>query len=398
MQKKIMILGAGVFQLPAIHKAREMGLVTVVCGGNADEPGLKIADVPCHVSTTDMEGVLAVARRESIDGVMTIASEISVSTVTFVAEKLGLPGYRHETARNIMNKFRLREILAAHDIPVPAFGIARRAGESREIAERVGFPVILKPVESSGSRGVSVLQSADGIEAAWRRGADLSQGERSVVIERYIAGREVGGECIVRNRKLAFMEITNKYINRWHVPLGHSAPSTLDRGDIAATEELVSRCIEVFDIDEGPLNLDVMITADGPVVLELGARLGGNCLPRIMELGTGVDTEKAAIAMALGDPPALDRSRRDCVGVRILGSETDGVLGRGADAGLFHEHLESDIIEAVIDLKPGEPIKKFDQGSHRFGHVILRGSSIECLERDFTTIDRICSEWVLDMP
>jgi len=394
MAKTIMILGAGVFQLPAIEKARAMGLTTVVCGGDANEAGLRLADRPYHVNTVDLDAVLDVARRERIDGIMTIASDVSVPTVSFVAERLELPGYGFETAQTIQNKYRQRKVMAEKGIPCPRFGLAHTPDEAGSAAGEVGYPVIIKPLESSGSRGIAVLEDDTGIKQAFEHAAAFSTRDRGVIVEQFIRGREVGGECLIHDGRLEFIEITNKYLNPWHVPLGHSVPSTLDGDTIKAVRSCIERCVGAFELENGPLNLDVMITRDGPFVLELGARLGGNCLPAIMALSTGVDTVKAVIAMALGETPDLNRAGHDIIGVRILGSSYEGVLETEPDTDVFQGKTGSTVMEFVMDVAQGEVVQRFDQGSHRFGHVILKGDSIERLERDLRVIDEECARWV----
>ncbi|MCD6307429.1 MAG: ATP-grasp domain-containing protein [Candidatus Latescibacteria bacterium] len=394
MAKTIMILGAGVFQLPAIEKARAMGLTTVVCGGDANEAGLKLADRPHHVNTVDLDAVLNVARSERIDGIMTIASDVSVPTVSFVAESLGLPGYGYDAAQTIQNKYSQRRALAEKGIPCPRFGLAHTPDEAVSAAGEVGYPVIIKPLESSGSRGIAVLEDDTGIKSAFEHAAAFSTNDRGVIVEQFISGREVGGECLIHNGRLEFIEITNKYLNPWHVPLGHSVPSTLDGGTIEAVGSCIERCVGAFGLENGPLNLDVMITRDGPFVLELGARLGGNCLPTVMALSTGVDTVKAVISMSLGETPDLNRTGHDIIGVRILGSLYEGVLETEPDTDALRGKTGSTVLEFVMDVAPGEVVQRFDQGSHRFGHVILKGDSIEGLESDLRIIDGESAKWV----
>ncbi len=391
--KKLMILGAGVFQVPAVRAAKDMGLETVVCGMTTKEPAMAIADIAVPVSTIEREKVLEVAKRERIDGIMTIASELSVPTVAYVAEKMALPGYGFDTATTILNKYRQREALARQGVPCPRFGIVRNAAEAFSVAEDIGFPAIVKPLESSGSRGVSLVSGPDTVERSFVRAASFSTGEKGAIIEQFIEGREIGGECLVYNGELAFFEITNKYVNEHYVPCGHSVPTNLDSGTADAVRELIERCIGVFGLESGPVNMDVMITPEGPVLLEIGARLGGNCLPDVVSLGSGVDTVRAVIAMSLGEKPALERKGSTAAGVRIFGSPVAAKLEHMPDRDELQEKLVSRLLDLAIDVPVGGDIEVFDQGSHRFGHAILAAANIEELEHDFDVLEKESISW-----
>ena len=189
-----MILGAGTFQVPAITKANELGYRTVALSYYPDDPGMKLASKSYVCSTTEKEDVLVIARREHIDGIMTIASEVAAITAAYVAEHMGLPGYKYDIARTICNKYKLRKFLAQRAIETPEFGLARNFEEAKGLFSKLSKPVFIKPATASGSSGVFKLDSLDQLEAAFNSSLEASIVDKEVIIEEFIEGVEVGGE------------------------------------------------------------------------------------------------------------------------------------------------------------------------------------------------------------
>ncbi|MFP4497070.1 MAG: acetyl-CoA carboxylase biotin carboxylase subunit family protein [Vulcanimicrobiota bacterium] len=139
---------------------------------------------------------------------MTVASEMSSPTAAYVSEKMGLPGYKHETAKTILNKYLLRKKLHQKNINVPVFGIARDIKQGLEVLKKIGRKAIIKPLEASGSRGIFIIENEEQLIRNFETSKGLSLGEKGVVVETFVEGTEVGGECLVYQGKLAFFHLT----------------------------------------------------------------------------------------------------------------------------------------------------------------------------------------------
>lgn len=391
-----MILGAGIYQVPAILKAKEMGLNTIVCSNNTDDPGMSIADTSYNISTIENEEILNVAKKEKINGIITIASEASAPTVSYVANKLHLSGYDYAITKTIFNKYLLRQYLKENGFKVPKYGKAKTISEALSIFSKISHKAIMKPLESSGSRGVHLIVREEDIIKHFDESSKYSFGEKGVIIEEFIEGVDVGAECLIYERNLIFFNIYNRYLNEYFVPISKSLPDKLNEKKKAEVRELITECIRILKLDSGALNLQLVITDNNSIIIEMGARLGGCCLTELMKYSTGADTIKSTISMALGQKPDVRVTKNDCYGVRIIGSNKDGILTYISPEDVVKEKLCGSIIDLKYDYNSGDIIHKFNQGSHRIGHIIFKGSSTEDIENKYKVIDEILTIKVSD--
>lgn len=196
--KKIMILGASILQLPAIKKAKELGLYVIAVDMDCNAVGFPYADLPLVISTLDTENVLKAAEEHHIDGIMTIASDRPMNTVAVVAEKLGLTSVSVDTALKATNKFEMRKALQDFGVPVPRFARVSDIKAFREALATMTPPVILKPVDNSGSRGIFKLDrydDPDAVDAAYNYTKGFSQ-SGDIIVEEFMTGREVSVETL----------------------------------------------------------------------------------------------------------------------------------------------------------------------------------------------------------
>ena len=248
----------------------------------------------------------------------------------------------------------------------------------------------MKPLESSGSRGVFLIKNQEEIKKHFKNSMNFSFYNKGVIIEQYIEGLEVGGESLIWDNRLVFFQITNKYKNKHFVPIGHSLPSKLPNNLQKKVKDSIKKAIKGLKLEYGALNFDVIINTKGePIIIELGARLGGNCLPIIMHLQTGVDTIEICIQIALEMKPEVKFNYLEksyCV--KIIGASRNGkIINLNNKKIILSEH--KDIHEIKFDYKIGDSIKMFNQGNHRIGHVIYSTDSIEKTEKFFQKLDKI---------
>lgn len=382
-----MIFGAGVFQIAAIQTAKRMGLEVVAIDANCNAPGLPLATYHEIVSTTDAETALEVARRYGVNGVMTMATDTCVPAVAYIAEMLGLTGIGIPTALNATNKYRMRQAFKAAEVPSTLFEKVANISEVRSAVDRIGLPVMLKLPDSSGSRGINKITNMEQLEPLFIRAMKLTKCD-FVLMEQFIEGIEVGGETFFWEGKPLMLFITNKAITPppYYVPYGHSLPSRLDKNTQCEIQKVVHYGSQALGIKAGPVNFDLIVTSEGPRIIELGARLGGTCLPSIVKYHSGINTIEAAIIVALGQNPSnLFKISKDVpVAVRLLTSDKDGILTKAK----FPEDIDRrpEVLEYTLDVREGDHVKAFTIGANRFGHVICRGRDWQEAERNAESV------------
>ena len=302
-KRRILILGAGIYQLPLIVRAKRMGLETHVVSYRGDFPGIALADRFHECDTTDIAGVVALARSEAVDAVVTAGSDVCVPTVGAVCDALGLAGTTRAVAELISSKDKFRSFQARHGLNAPRFEIVSEAGQVSGALGNLHLPLIFKPVDSSGSRGIVRLEHADPGRAigAYEHASTFSR-RGEVCIEEDLRGMEVGGNALLHEGRIVFLAITAKHMEGFLVR-GHSYPCVIGRGQQDAVRSEIERACELLGYRTGALNFDVMVDDDRATIIELGARLGGNGLTDLTTQALCYDVETEIVRLALGEAP-----------------------------------------------------------------------------------------------
>lgn len=299
--KKIMILGAGMLQLPAIIESKKLNIQTVVVDYDKNAAGVKLADKFYNISTLDYDAVLEVAKIEKIDGIITICSDRPMNIVAKVAKELGLVAISEETALKATNKCKMRDALAENNVPIPIYCKVSEYDEYLRAIRRVGLPCISKPSDNSGSRGVTLLEDIQQDFKAAYEYAISNSIDNQVLIEEYMVGPEVSVEVIV-DKSINIIQITDKITTGapHFVEMGHMQPSRLDENVLSEIKKVSVKAIAAIGIDKGPAHVEIIVTDDGPKIVELGARLGGDYITtHLVPLSTGYNMVKANIEIAL---------------------------------------------------------------------------------------------------
>lgn len=376
----LMVVGAGPFQLPAIHKAQAMGLRVLALDGNPDALGLKAADVGLPMDIKDSEACLEVARQHKVNGVLAVASEVTVPTVAYIAEKMKLPGCGTPAAQASTNKAVMRRLFAEHGTPSPRSASVKSLAEAVCVAAGIGYPVVVKPPDSSGSRGVSRVDDAEHLRRAFEEALQYSR-KGIVLVEEYVEGDEVAVEGFVVEGVFRPLVVSDKI----RTPPPHlldrtvSFPSTKPPECQAEILSVASAAVKALGIDSAPIHMELLLGQRGPVVVEVAARGAGfHVFTKIVPWVTGVDAVAVQIRMALGE--RVDVSPVCARGAVLHFPEyPPGKIVRieGLD--------EARKIEGVIDLdiyrSPGERMPPLRSGSDRAGHIIAYGENREEAER-----------------
>ena len=305
--KKLLIIGASVLQLPGIIKAKEMGLHVGVVDYNPQAVGITYADEYFNASTMDEEAVVKAAEAFQPDGIMTLATDMPMRGVAKAAAKLGLPGISYETAVKATDKFEMIKAFKEHNVPSPWFFTVDSLEELKGLENELSFPCIMKPTDNAGSHGVVLAHSFVELLNSFDYSHDCSR-HGKVIIEEYLQGDEVSVEVMVVEGKAHVLQITDKLTTGapHFVEMGHSQPTRHPAAVADAIREVAAQACAAVGIDEGPAHVEMKVTQRGPVMIELGARMGGdNITTGLVPLSTGIDMVKATIEVALGNSPDI---------------------------------------------------------------------------------------------
>lgn len=376
--KKIMILGASILQLPAIEKAIEMGLEVIAVDMNPEAVGFKVPGVVKEViSTIDTPAILEAAKRHRTNGIMTLASDMPMQSVAVVSHELGLVGISEDTALKATNKAFMRDALKVAGVPVPLYFRAKGKDAFKEAVEKVrtaGYKCIVKPADNSGSRGVDLLKDDADLEAAYDYTVHYSRGGE-IVVEEFMEGPEVSVETLAVDGDVRVIQITDKLTTGapYFVEMGHSQPSQLSEETRERIAEVAIAANKAIGIQNGPSHTEIKVTKDGPKIVELGARLGGDCITtHLVPLSTGIDMVEASIRIALGEKPDLEPKWSRGAAIRYLKTETGTVteVTGVEEAERFPGVKQVSIVHGV-----GEQVGEIKSSVDRAGFVIAQAEN-----------------------
>ena len=303
--KKILMLGSGFLQNFVIRKAKSMGYYVLCLDADPNALGFKIADEHAVINIVDEEACLAYAREKHVDGVLTAATDFSVLTMSYIAEELHLPGINYASAKIIKNKASVRKLLFEAQADDTGYSYEIDSVEAiAEVLPKVKFPIMMKPVDGSGSRGASKVEKAEDFAKAAEFAMSGSITHRAVA-EPFINGREYGVESFVDNGEIHVLAVMQKDMTKppYYAELGHAIPSGLSEEVETKVKTCVYRAICALGVNHGSVNMDLLITKDGNVhIVDIGARMGGNLIgSHIIPTGTGIDYMGNMIRAAVGD-------------------------------------------------------------------------------------------------
>lgn len=370
-----MVLGAGVFQLPLVLRAMARGLFVLTVDNIPGNVAHAYSSASLQISTVDAVSVLRAARRARPNGIMTFASDAAAWTVALVARQLQRFGPPVAATGIMTHKGRWRQWYAAHGGP-PAVA-ADRLETLLAQAERIPFPAVVKPAQSSGSRGISLVATPEKrlLARAFQRAAGASR-DGTVCLEPYIAGSHHSLDGILHSGQLIGWGVTDKYLDQFKV-LGHLFPSRLPRDARQAIAHHVQQICAALGYHEGAVDADIVWTnQQQPVIVELSPRLGGNGVPELVEQGSGIPLIDWAVQQALGrDPetvpaPTGQASPPPRWASVLVGSPHGGILRRVAGPDRFRLHFGD---EAVLRLRvgPGDRVPTFRDGGSVLGYALV---------------------------
>lgn len=375
--KKVLIIGAGFLQRYVIRKAKELGYYTLAVDGNPRAVGFADADEYGVVNIIDQEACLDFARRHCVDGVLTAATDYGVLSAAYTAQELHLPGIRYEAAKRVKNKYEVRKCL--FEAKADDTGLSYEVTEETDlsaVSNRIGYPVMVKPCDGSGSRGASKVECADEFPKACAEAMANSLTHKATV-EPFINGCEYGVESFVTADEIHVLGIMKKWMTKppYYAELGHAIPSGLSKETEDKIKQCVKKAIRALGINFGSVNMDLLLTEQGSVhIVDIGARMGGNLIgSHIIPLGTGADYMANMIRAAVGD--ACDFAPHPhpaAVATRLL-ALTPGVVKAVPDMAQYTG--DGVIIEHHISV--GDRINEYHTNLDGCGYVVCTGEDAQ---------------------
>ncbi|MDD6190895.1 MAG: ATP-grasp domain-containing protein [Firmicutes bacterium] len=381
--KKILILGAGIYQVPLIKTAKSMGLYTIVASIPGNYPGFELADKVYYENTTDYKKILSIARRENIDGIITTGTDVAVITIGRVCDRLGLPGLSFESAQIATDKLKMKECYEKFGVRTAKY--RKISFDNEDYAETVNqleLPLIFKSVDSSGSRGIIKVTSPEEYSAARDYVLENTRSDYFIV-EEYIEGEEFGAQAFVRNGEITFILPHGDYVFKGDtgVPVGHFAPYDLAPSISEDAKVQLRLAVKAMGLDNCAINADFILKDNKTYVLEIGGRSGATCLAELVSIYYGYNYYEKILKVALGEetdfnyadgtPSELIKGTPNAS--MLLMSQKDGTIKSQKN-----NNPEDDrIVEVQFDYKPGDSVKKFKVGPNRIGHVITRGETLK---------------------
>ena len=380
--KKILLLGGSAQQVVAIETAKRLGYYTVLCDYLDDNPGQYVADKFYLTSTTDKEAVLKVAMDEEVDGVLAYASDPAAPTAAYVAEKMSLPGNPYESVDILCNKDKFRKFLEENNFCTPnANGYENIETALIDLKQHhFKYPIIVKPVDSSGSKGVGRVDCFEEAEEKIEYAMSFSRAKK-IIIEEFVEkfGYQIAGDGLSIEGKLVFRYFANDHFNpkcvNPFVPTSASFPYNMPENVQDKIHNEIQRLLDLLGMQTTTYNFDMRIDKDYNVYLmEVAPRDGGNYIPDVIRYATGVDLVECAVKAAMGEKIELHNAKpHGYYSYFAVHSLESGMLEKIE----FSEEAKEHIVENHIIKNPGDEICAFTGANTTLGCLVMKFDNME---------------------
>ncbi|MBN1498822.1 MAG: alpha-hydroxy-acid oxidizing protein [Spirochaetes bacterium] len=378
-----MIIGGGLLQIPVIQTAKKMGYQIIVTDYNPDAIGMKYADIPITMSTRDIAGSVRVAKSQNkltpISGVLTVGTDASM-TVAAVANALNLPGIKFEDAEAATNKIHMRSRFKEHNVPSVEFRAVWTLSEAKDACKKLGLPVVIKPSDNMGARGVMLIENLNSISDAFHSAKSASpSGE--IIIEQYMPGPELSIDAVIYKGEVTFTGIADRIIEDlpYFIEKGHNMPSALPEKDIEEAKRVMTLGIRALGLNHGFAKGDIKVTPEGVKIGEIAARLSGGFMStHTFPYSTGIDLMKAAIEISTGQEPGNLEPLFNRVSIERSIITEPGIIKK--ITGLDEAKNIDGIDDIFMDAKPGDRMVKPTSNVDKAGHIIATADTLDQAE------------------
>ena len=380
--KKLIFLGGSDIQVPAIKYAKSLGYYIITIDYLPENPGHILSDKYYNISTIDKDKVLEVAEKENVDGIISYASDPSALTASYVSEKLGLPGVNYESCKILSNKHLFRKFLANHNFPFPKFKNILSENDIHDFLKE-HKKCIIKPVDSSGSKGISIISLKNYSSEFYKNSLNFSRSKK-VIVEEFIEkkGKQLCGDVLIIDGKLIFSSFGNVHFDdkcNGLTPCSITLPSEQSENIIKKINSFISDLFEKLNINYGCFNIDLILDKDDKIyILDIGARNGGNLFTELIKEHTGIDIVRIIIDSScdknfkisdcFNNKYILDNHKKLPVAHYVLHTNKGGLFKEIE----FKESIINNIFYKNIKIKTSENINKFNGSNNRIGLCLLK--------------------------
>jgi biotin carboxylase len=371
INKKLLVIGAGLAQFDAIRKAADMGYYVLASDGSPDAPGLKIASEARVIDVKDIKGNLQWARDAKIDGVVSYASDITLPAVLSVREALGLPGLGRIPMETSLDKSRQRKIFKENRLPQPDFEIIENEHSLKDTVKRIGFPLVIKPVDNSGSRGVTMVEKPEQLLPAYFT-ARANSAKNAVIIEEFIEGTELTVEGFSVNGTHHILAISDKFKpeGSYRVAIQLTYPAAISFEQEREIVDLMRAAYDAAEVDNTPTHSEIILTSKGPKIVEIGCRGGGFFVfTKVVGAVSGYDIVANWTRLCADD--SVDEIKIAKRGV-VLGFYA-AAPGRLVSVKGLQEAQAMEGVETGLFIKPGEVVPELKTDGSRTGWMVVCG-------------------------
>ena len=381
--KKILIVGAGIEQVPAIKIAKEMGHRVLVSDMSAQAPGIPYADKSYIVSTKDYEGNLKISSEENIDGIMTLCSETAIPVVAKISSKLGLPGFSERTAYAATNKGAMREAMLQQDVAMSPFIMATSLHQAIEFAQKISPPWVVKPSDSSGQRGTTFVNNIKDIPEAFEFAVKYSD-DKTALIDQFIDGPEINVTALLDKGKIKFLSLSNRVTlgaPNFGIAVRHIAPVHLDSEGQKQIMDMSIKAIRAIGLENGIAYPQILMSKDGPRFVEIAVRIPGGHMREVAMHLSGIDMIKTTIWQSLG----MDLNSRNIktessypsVSVKFITSKNIDIKNETVRkiTGIEEALKDPSVKTCYLRLPVGKKVPELQNSVGRFGSIIVTGNS-----------------------
>lgn len=375
--KKLLLLGGARYLLPVIESAHRLGIYVITCDYLPDNIAHKYSDKYLNVSIIDKNAVLVAAQKEQIDGIMSFATDPGVVTAAYVAEQMGLPAAgSYESVSILQDKGRFRKLLTDNGFTVPHARSYEEISEAQKDVDYFNWPVIVKPVDSAGSKGVTKVETPSELEKSIRYALEFSHSNK-FIIEDFIEkkGCSSDSDCFSVDGKLVVTTFSSQRFDvkaeNPYAPMAFSWPSTFSSEHEEELKSEIQRLLTLLGMKSSIYNVETREGVDGKAyIMEVSPRGGGNRLAEMVRYATGMDMITAAVKAAVGDPvDNLEQKSYD-------GSWAEYVL-HSIEEGTYKEvwinpEFKDRVVELDVWVKPGDKVHPFTAANFAIGTVVLR--------------------------
>jgi len=376
MRGSVLIFGGGPLQLSLIINVKKMGYHAIVIDPDFNAVGSKVADLFIKVEGDDFDKTLNIAIENKIKGIVTTATDKPILMMCRIAKILNLPFPSYESCEILLNKTRFKQFLENNNMPF-AKGYEFRSPK-KTIPSNLAFPVMIKPVMNSGSRGVikcdGILEFQNKIEETIKHCEN-----KGYLIEEYIQGDEISVETLVQGNKIHIIQITDKIVSAppYNVELGHIQPSRYEYLR-PAIEKLLQDIVDKLNLNNCALHPEMKVYNNRLTLIEIGPRLGGDFITsHLVPLSTGINIEKQLINITLGKMIRISPNKAASM-VFFLNLPINSIISKTISKSEIIEKFPA-VKEFKLDLMPGDQVKPITNSLNRYGHVILAGKDVQTL-------------------